>query len=294
MFTRHGFTTVYDLGSPWRNTRDLRDRILKGEVAGPQIRMASQALEPEGARPVPDLIVSIFALMKPVPNAQVKDAATAAAATRRIMADGMNGLKIYAKSPPLAEATMAAAIVEAHRSPSPVFVHCDRPADLIAAIQAGADVIVHTTPTQPWDAQVVAARQGKRVAFNPTLNVWTYYSRHDPVAQREATRRAVTGQLRQWVSSGGPVIFGTDLGAVDTEVAEEYALMAEAGMEFRQILASLTTEPADRLASTEGPSGRIAINAPADLAVLKSDPAVSLSALTAVRYTIRAGKIIYP
>src|SRR2546426_2269775 len=37
-FSRYGFTNVFDLGSMWENTRQIRERIQSGEVAGPRIR----------------------------------------------------------------------------------------------------------------------------------------------------------------------------------------------------------------------------------------------------------------
>lgn len=68
--------------------------------------------------------------------------------------------------------------------------------------------------------------------------------------------------------------------------------MAEAGMSLRQILASLTTAPAEHFgASTQ--SGRVAQGLIADLVVLRGDPARDIQALTAVVYTIRNGTIVY-
>src|SRR5204863_4601481 len=46
MLTRYGFTSVFDLGSPWENTRRLRDRIESGEVQGPAIRTTGEGLVP--------------------------------------------------------------------------------------------------------------------------------------------------------------------------------------------------------------------------------------------------------
>ena len=46
MFTRYGFTGVFDLSSPWENTRRLRDRIGSGEVPGPRIRSTGEGLVP--------------------------------------------------------------------------------------------------------------------------------------------------------------------------------------------------------------------------------------------------------
>src|SRR5438093_8320801 len=38
MLARYGFTSVFDIGSMWENTRTLRERIESGEVPGPGIR----------------------------------------------------------------------------------------------------------------------------------------------------------------------------------------------------------------------------------------------------------------
>jgi imidazolonepropionase-like amidohydrolase len=88
------------------------------------------------------------------------------------------------------------------------------------------------------------------------------------------------------------VLFGTDLGAADYDPTEEYALMAEAGMSFRQILASLTTAPAERFGESAR-RGRIAAGLQADLVVLRDDPSEDIGALTAVEYTLRGGRILY-
>jgi imidazolonepropionase-like amidohydrolase len=63
-------------------------------------------------------------------------------------------------------------------------------------------------------------------------------------------------------------------------------------MSFRQILASLTTAPAQRFGDAEK-FGRVAAGLQADLAVFEKDPAANVSALASIKYTLRAGKIIY-
>jgi imidazolonepropionase-like amidohydrolase len=68
--------------------------------------------------------------------------------------------------------------------------------------------------------------------------------------------------------------------------------MAEAGMSFRQILASLTTAPAEQF-GVFTQLGRIAAGFTADLTVLRDDPSKDIRALAAVQYTLRDGKIIY-
>jgi imidazolonepropionase-like amidohydrolase len=49
MLTRYGFTSVFDIWSSWENTRQLRERVESGEVAGPRIRATGPAMFPKGA-----------------------------------------------------------------------------------------------------------------------------------------------------------------------------------------------------------------------------------------------------
>ncbi len=111
------------------------------------------------------------------------------------------------------------------------------------------------------------------------------------VRQLEVHETAL-GQLRAWLGVDGVVLFGTDVCYMtDYDPAEEYVLMAESGMSFRQILASLTTSPAERFGASKQ-LGRIATGFAADLTVLKGDPSKDVRALTAVHATIRDGEFI--
>jgi imidazolonepropionase-like amidohydrolase len=131
-----------------------------------------------------------------------------------------------------------------------------------------------------------------RVALTPTLTLWKYYMRHDRLSAQEQVTNTEVAQLRAWLAAGGEVLFGTDLGAVEYNPSEECALMSQAGMSFRQILASLTTAPAERFGDTEK-VGRVAAGLQADLAVFEQDPAANVSSFASVKYTLRGGKIIY-
>jgi imidazolonepropionase-like amidohydrolase len=131
------------------------------------------------------------------------------------------------------------------------------------------------------------------VALIPTLRLYRYENRHDRISVGDRLEETAIGQLRAWVRAGGTVLFGTDTGYMtEYDPTEEYALMANAGMTLAQILASLTTAPAERFESTKQ-LGRIAPGLVADLTVVKGDPAADIRALAAVEYTIRDGRIIY-
>ena len=89
-------------------------------------------------------------------------------------------------------------------------------------------------------------------------------------------------------------MFGTDAGYLtDYNPADEYELMARAGLTPMQIVALLTTAPAERFGESEK-RGRIAKGMQADLVVLEGDPAQEATNFTRVRYTIRRGHVIYP
>jgi imidazolonepropionase-like amidohydrolase len=103
----------------------------------------------------------------------------------------------------------------------------------------------------------------------------------------------VVNQLRAYSSAGGQILFGTDIGYIDHyDTAEEFTLMSRAGMTFPQILASLTTTPAQRFGYATH-SGRIAPGMDADLVVLNGDPASDITALSKVDYTVRNGKVVF-
>lgn len=294
MLTRFGFTSVFDTGSMWENTRRLRDRIESGEVLGPRIRSTGEGLVPPGAFPS-DQILSMMGSMK-FPAPDISTESQAASAARKLLDEGVDGIKLFASSPrsaPLAESVMRAAVAEAHRVNKPVFVHPNSAADVLSAVHAGVDVIAHTTPSSgPWDENLLAAMKDRRVALTPTLTLWKYYARHDRASAQDKIVNTELSQLRSWLALDGAVLFGTDLGAVEYDPTEEYLLMSEAGMDFRQILASLTTAPAERFGDADN-LGRIAAGFQADLAVFGQDPSSSIRALADVRYTIRAGKLIY-
>jgi imidazolonepropionase-like amidohydrolase len=294
MLTKYGFTSVFDTGSVLENTRRLRDRIDSGEVPGPKIRSTGEGLVPPGALPS-DQVLAMMGVMK-LPAPEIADAAQAAAAAKKLLDAGVDAIKIFASAPrgaPLPESVFQAAADEAHRASKPVFVHPNNAADVLAAVRGGVDIIAHTTPhSGPWDETLLAAMKKKGVALTPTLTLWKSYMRHDRLSAQEKVTNTEIGQLRAWIATGGTVLFGTDLGAVEYDPSEEYTLMSQAGMTFRQILDSLTTAPAERFGDANK-LGRVAAGLQADLAIFPQDPAINLQALSHVKYTFRAGKIIY-
>ena len=98
-------------------------------------------------------------------------------------------------------------------------------------------------------------------------------------------------QLKAFSDNGGPVLFGTDVGFTTIyDTSLEYELMHRALSE-RQVLASLTTNPATYFKVAR--NGRVEKEFDADLVILNGDPLADIHNLAKVATTIRAGEIIY-
>jgi imidazolonepropionase-like amidohydrolase len=194
----------------------------------------------------------------------------------------------------LPQSAIEAAAHEAHLRRKPVFAHPQTRAGLMAAVQGGADILAHSIPNAgPLDDATITLMKNAHIAIIPTLKLWAYELQNDLTSQREQFVQAGVDEVRAWVAAGGTVLFGTDVGYMhDYDTTEEYELMARSGMNAGQILASLTTAPAERFGDGKR-LGRIAPGFAADLVVLDKDPSADVRAFAAVRYTIRDGKVIY-
>jgi len=122
-----------------------------------------------------------------------------------------------------------------------------------------------------------------QIALVPTLKLFRHEGRHSRAFFTELEVNKAFGQLRRYSRAGGTVLFGTDVGYMDGyDTNEEFALMARAGLSYREILASLTTAPATRF-GRPNEVGRIANGMSADVVLLAGDPARDVSAFARVR-----------
>src|SRR5262249_21655948 len=121
MIRRYGFTSVFDLGSRWENTRLIRDRVESGEAPGPRIRSTGEGLLPRNAGIPPEAALNMLGVMKPA-LLELADAAQGAEASRKLMDQGVDGIKLFASAPSgasLPEGAIPAAVKEAHRLGKP-------------------------------------------------------------------------------------------------------------------------------------------------------------------------------
>ena len=306
MLTQYGFTSVFDIWSSWENTRQLRERVESGEVAGPRIRATGPAMFPRAPGQSTQMDLSAapvwaglgFMPQETIQLSRVAEPAEAVARAKQLLDRGVDGIKLYAafggrNGTALSEELIRSVAQEAHGRGKLLFVHPTTTDALLTSVRAGVDVLAHTTPQSgPWTPDVIAAMSRARVALIPTLSFWRYQMRHERISAADAVEESAVGQLRSWVAAGGSVLYGTDLGWVTIyDPTVEYVLLAKA-MTFPQILAALTTAPAERFGDAAR-LGRIAPGLIADLAVIRGDPATDPRALSMIDYTIRDGKVIY-
>lgn len=300
-FTRWGFTSVFDVASLPGTAMALRRRIDAGELAGPMILTVDGPFFPKDGTPiyVRELLSSIGA-----PDLEVGGADAARTRVRAQLAAGADGVKLFTGAIvggptgvlPMDPTIAAAAAVEAHHAGKPVFAHPSNMLGLEVAIAAGTDVLTHTTPADAAWSNAFAARLVREgIALTPTLMLIDVELGKEQAPQPviERFHKYAAQQLAAFAKAGGQVLFGTDVGYIDVvDPRREFELMAAAGLEWRAILASLTTNPARRFGFA-GRKGRIAIGMDADLVVLSADPSAGVPAFSAVRYTVRRGEVLF-
>lgn len=300
MLTRWGFTTVFDTASVLDNTNNIRRRIEKGEVRGPRILTVGEPFYPKGGTPI---YVRQFLEENRIPSAEVQSAPQAVEQVRRQISNGADGIKIFAGAItahgvlPMPTDLAKTIVYEAHRAGKPVFAHPSNTEGMEVAIQSGVDVLAHTAPMSgDWTPAFAERLKAGHMALIPTLTLFDVEAKKEQVSaeENEMWIKQAVQELKAYSDVGGEILFGTDVGYIDQfDTAEEFTLMSRAGMNFQQILASLTVSPATRFGYSSH-SGRIAKGMDADLVVLDGDPARDVIAFSKVRQVIRGGRLIYP
>ncbi|NRF65736.1 amidohydrolase family protein [Aquincola sp. S2] len=302
MLTRYGFTTVLDAASDPRTTIALRRRIESGAVAGPRILTAGTGLYPPNG--IPFYLASLpKAVLEQLPQPPTAEAAQQV--VRFNLEAGADATKLFIATPQADRSTKLmpgevarAAADETHKRGKLVLAHPTNIDGLRAALAAGVDILAHTTltPEGAWPEALVAQLVAQRVALVPTLKLWGFELAKAgvPAPVQQKLIGSAQAQLKGFAAAGGQVLFGTDVGYMtDFDPADEYSLMAGAGLTPMQILASLTTAPAARW-NESARRGRVAAGLDADLVVLDGDPGADVRRFAQARCTIRGGMPLHP
>jgi len=293
MLTRWGFTTVFDTASFLANTNAVRARVDRGEVPGPRIFTVGEPLYPKNGIPV------YLGPEWQIPQADTPEDARRMA--RQRLAGGADGIKVFAgaivKGGVLVmdPAIIRAAVEVAHAAGKPVFAHPSNHAGTDSSLAGGANVLAHTIPMEPsFSGAELERMKAQHVALIPTISMFPDEEKKfggSKEDERMIAERAIS-QLKSYFDIGGTILFGTDVGYTHLyDTTSEFEYMSRSGMTWRDILASLTVNPANFFKLPN--SGRIKPGMDADLVVLGKDPASDPGNFADVVFTIRSGKVIY-
>jgi imidazolonepropionase-like amidohydrolase len=294
MFLSRGFTTVIDLGSNPADTFAIRRRIEEGELTGPYIYTAGSALYPPHGVPfylretLPKWIVAILP--------QPESPAEAQRLVRANLDSGADVTKLFTGSwvqrghvlpMPLDIAT--AAVTTSHLKGAIVFAHPSNLAGAEVAIQSGVDVLAHAPDdTRGITPDLFATMVNKNMGMSPTLKMFATTVTADP-----HYLEPIYAEVHQFHSLGGILLFGTDVGYMtDYSTEGEFEGLAKSGLDFHDVLAMLTVNPATRM-GVQNRKGTVTPGKLADLTILAADPGVDLMNFSRVQAVIRSGAVVW-
>ena len=294
MFLSRGFTTVVDLGSNPADTFSIRRRIEKGELTGPYIYTAGLALYPPHGLPfyLKETLPRWIQMLMPQPETPQE----ATQIVRRNLASGADVTKLFTGSwvqrghvLPMPIDIAKAAVTESHLNGKLVFAHPSNLAGVQVAMDSGVDVLAHAADdTRGVDAALLKRAIDKNMAMIPTLKMFTTTVTKDPHYMDP-----MRAEVQQFHQLGGTLIFGTDVGYMtDYTTDGEFVELGRSGLDWKTVLAMLTTNPAARMGVSDS-KGTITPGKLADLTILSADPADALTNFSRVQAVVRSGRVVW-
>lgn len=294
MFLSRGFTTVIDLGSNPADTFSIRRRIEKGQLTGPYIYTAGTALYPPHGVPFYIRETTPKWMIAVMPQPDTPQDATRI--VRRNLASGADLTKLFTGSwvqhghvLPMPVNIATAAVTESHLNGKLVFAHPSNLAGVQVAIDSGVDVLAHAADdTRGIDAKLLGSAISKNMAMIPTLKMFA-----STVTTDSDYMDPICAEVQQFHQLGGTLLFGTDVGYMtDYTTQGEFVELGKSGLDWKTVLAMLTTNPAARMGVSDS-KGTLTPGKLADLTILDADPADALINFSRVRAVVRSGRVVW-
>jgi len=182
-----------------------------------------------------------------------------------------------------------AAVETAHLNGKLVFAHPSNLAGTRVAIDSGVDVLAHAADdTAGVDQALLSSAIRKNMAMIPTLKMFS-----TTVTTDSHYMDPIRNEVHEFHNLGGQLIFGTDVGYMSDYTTErEFSELGLSGLNWQDILAMLTVNPASRF-GVSASKGTVTPGKLADLTILSADPATDLTNFSRVAAVIRSGGIIW-
>jgi imidazolonepropionase-like amidohydrolase len=279
---RAGITTARDLGGGQWLELELRDRIARGEIAGPRLLCAGQPVTSPGGH------CHFW-------GGEAASLADAAAVIARQHDHGVDLIKVMATGGTMTkgttprdaqfdQATLAAMVADARRRGYPVAAHCHGTAGIRCAVHAGVNTIEHCSWVgeagwgAEYDAQLAAELAARGIWVSPTINAgWRRFlgsggDHERRVLANFAAMRAAGVKLVASTDAGIPNVKHEDLGRALPVFAHFAALSP------REALETATSAAATAI-GLGGITGRLAVGHAADVLFVDGDPLTDLACL---------------
>src|SRR5438093_949874 len=321
-----GVTSVVDVGGPFWNF-EVRDAAARTALA-PRVAVAGPLISTVDR---PQLDIGDPPIIKTATPDEAR------ALVRRELERKPDLMKVWFVFRPgddlaAGKALVAATVDEARKGGVRTAVHATELETARAAVEAGADVLVHSVFDKPVDDSFVELLKRRGVVYIPTLFVRTGYDLvlsgqfvPTPAERRwgdpdvlatfeevkplpellsrpkralDPDRERIPAQnLKRLSEAGVTIAAGTDAGNIGTlhgpSIFRELRLMAEAGLTPARVLAAATAGGA-RVMGREKDLGAIAAGRLADLLLLDRDPLADVGNLEAMHRVVKGGRIFTP